>query len=172
MRRNHGEQTMRIAFIVVAFMLLAPGFAGAGDDPSPSALRAAAQKGLDLLEKTSPTFVKKGGCNSCHSQMLPAAAQAFARSHGVPTGETLVQLPAEMSEATTERYVEYAIGGGGGINALSFEMFASAMAHRPADARLRATVYFIKGMQQAEGNCRGGGARPPPAVESVTTTPV
>jgi hypothetical protein len=170
MTRNHEEPIMRIASIVLVSMLLAPGFASAADDLSPAALRAAAQKGLDLLEKTSPTFVKKGGCNSCHSQMLPAAAQAFARSRGVPTGETLVQLPAEMSEATTERYVEYAIGGGAGITALSFEMFASAMAHRPADARLRAKIYFIKGMQQAEGNWRGGGSRPPLTFDDFTTT--
>jgi hypothetical protein len=164
------EEIMRVASIVVVSMLLAPGFAGAADDLSPLALRAAAQKGLDLLEKTSPAFVKQGGCNSCHNQMLPAAAQAFARSRGVPTGETLVQLPAEMSEATTERYVEYAIGGGGGVNALSFEMFANALAGHPADARLRAKIYFIKGMQQMEGNWRGGGSRPPLTFDDFTTT--
>jgi len=161
---------MRTAFIVAASMLLAPGFAGAADDLSPAALRAAAQKGLDLLEKTSPTFVKKGGCNSCHGQMLPAAAQAFARSHGVTTGATLVQLPPEVSEATTERYVEYAIGGGAGVSALSFEMFANAMARRPADARLRSKIYFIKGMQQTDGNWRGGGSRPPLAFDDFTIT--
>jgi hypothetical protein len=151
-------------------LFLAPAFAGANDDVSPATLRAAAQKGLDLLEKTSPTFILKGGCNSCHSQMLPAAAQAFARSRGIATGETLAQLPPEVSEATAERYVEYAIGGGGGITALGFEMFASAMASHPADARLRATIYFVKGMQQAEGNWRGGGSRPPLTFDDFTTT--
>src|SRR5258705_3430907 len=170
MTRNHKEPTMRIASIVVASMLLAPGFAGAAEDLSPATLRAAAQKALDLLEKTSPTFVKKGGCNSCHAQMLPAAAQAFARSRGIPTGETLAQLPAEVSEATAERYVEYAIGGGGGIASLSFELFAASMAHHPADARIRAKIYFIKGMQQPEGNWRGGGSRPPLTFDDFTTT--
>jgi len=150
-------------------MLLAP-FAAANDDVAPAALRSAAQKALDLLEKTSPTFIKKGGCNSCHSQMLPAAAQAFARSRGIPTGETIAQLPSDVSEATAERYIEYAIGGGGGIAALSFEMFASAMAHHPADARLRAKIYFVKGMQQPEGNWRGGGSRPPLTFDDFTTT--
>jgi hypothetical protein len=161
---------MRFAPIVLTSLFLAPAIAGASDDMSPAALRAAAQKGLDLLEKTSPTFIAKGGCNSCHSQMLPAAAQAFARSRGITTGRTLAQLPPEESEATAERYVEYAIGGGAGIAALGFEMFASAMAHQPADARLRAKIYFVKGMQQPEGHWRGGGSRPPLTFDDFTTT--
>ncbi len=72
---------------------------------------AAAAKGLTLLVQTSPTFVQWGGCNSFHNQMLPAAAQAFARSRGVDAGTPLVQLPFEVSENTTERYIEYAIKG-------------------------------------------------------------
>jgi hypothetical protein len=160
---------MRLACTLLAFSLLGPAVV-ASDDASPAALRAAVKKGLDLLEKTSPTFVKKGGCNSCHNQMLPAAAQAFARGRGIPTGETIVQLPPEASEATAERYVEYSIGGGGGITALGFELFAAAMDHKPADARIHAKLYFIKGMQQPEGHWVGGGSRPPLTFDDFTST--
>lgn len=160
---------MRLALILVAVSLLGPAVV-ANDDPSPAALKTAVQKGLDLLEKTSPTFVKKGGCNSCHNQMLPAAAQAFARSRGIVTGGTIIQLPAEASEATAERYVEYSIGGGGGVSALGFELFAAAMDHKPADARIRAKLYYIKGMQQPEGHWLGGGSRPPLTFDDFTTT--
>src|SRR5262245_2958173 len=160
---------MRLALILVAVSLLGPAVV-ANDDPSPAALKTAVQKGLDLLEKTSPTFIKKGGCNSCHAQMLPAAAQAFARARGVQTGETLAQLPSEVSEATAERYVEYSIGGGGGIASLGFELFAAGMAHQPSDARIRAKIYFIKGMQQDDGQWRGGGSRPPLAFDDFTPT--
>src|SRR5205809_8000804 len=93
---------------------------------SPVTLRAAAQKGLVLLEKTSPTFIKKGGCNSCHNQMLPAAAQAFARRRGIPTGETIAQLPPEVSEITTERIIEYSANG---ANSLGYELFAYGAAN-------------------------------------------
>jgi hypothetical protein len=160
---------MRLAGILLTFSLLGPAVV-ANEDPSPAALKTAATKGLDLLEKTSPTFVKKGGCNSCHNQMLPAAAQAFARSRGIATGDTIMQLPAEASEATAERYVEYSIGGGGGIAALGFELFAAAMDHKPADARIRAKLYFIKGMQQPEGHWVGGGSRPPLTFDDFTIT--
>jgi squalene cyclase len=160
---------MRLASILLAFSLLGPAVV-ANDAPSPAALKTAVKKGLDLLEKTSPTFVKSGGCNSCHNQMLPAAAQAFARSRGIATGETIMQLPPEVSEATAERYVEYAVGGGGGIAALGFELFAAAMDHKPADARIRAKLYYIKGLQQPEGNWLGGGSRPPLTFDDFTTT--
>jgi hypothetical protein len=160
---------MRVASILLALSLTGPAVA-ASDDPSPAALKTAVKRGLDLLEKTSPAFVKKGGCNSCHNQMLPAAAQAFARGRGIATGETIVQLPAEVSEATAERYVEYSVGGGAGIAALGFELFAAAMDHKPADARIRAKLYFIKGMQQPEGNWIGGGSRPPLTFDDFTIT--
>ena len=149
--------------------ILAAGPVSAADDVSQAALRTAAQKGLDLLIKTSPTFIRKGGCNSCHAQMLPSAAQAFARERGIAVGSTLEQLPPEVSEATAERYVEYAIGGGG-VGSLGFELFAASMAHQPADARIRAKIYFIKGLQQPEGYWRGGGSRPPLTFDDFTTT--
>jgi ankyrin repeat protein len=124
----------------------------AGAPVAPERLRAAARKGLDLLLKTSPNFIKTGGCNSCHNQMLPAAAQAFARSRGIAAGEPIAQLDAALSDLGPDRYREYAVGGGGGINGLSFEMFAYAMQRRPADARIAAQIRYIKGLQQPDGH--------------------
>ncbi|PWT79624.1 MAG: hypothetical protein C5B57_13645 [Blastocatellia bacterium] len=168
--RNARSLIMRTLSLMLASVLVIPAGVSATDDLSPARLRTAAQKALDLLEKTSPTFIKKGGCNSCHNQMLPAAAQSFARRRGVPTGETLAQLPPEVSEATAERYLEYGLVGGGGIASLGFELFASAQADQPADARIRAKIHFIKGMQQPEGNWRGGGSRPPLTFDDFTPT--
>src|SRR5574341_1199709 len=110
--------------LTLAVMLLAGVSDARAEGPIPAdALRRAAERGLDLLVKTSPTFIRKGGCNSCHNQMLPAAAQAFARARGVASHPTLEQLPAELSENTVDRYAEHSVPGGGGVNALSFELF-------------------------------------------------
>jgi hypothetical protein len=161
---------MWTAYFALASTLLTPSAAAADTVPQET-LRAAAQKGLALLEETSPTFIKKGGCNSCHNQMLPTAAQAFARSRGVPTGAPLAQLPPEVSEATTERYVEYSVGGGGGVAALGFDLFASALANLPATDRIEAEIYFIKGLQQPAGNWQGAADRRPPLVfDDFTST--
>jgi Prenyltransferase and squalene oxidase repeat len=147
-------------------LLLIPALAAAADI-DPAVLRAAAQKGLSLLEKTSPNFVKKGGCNSCHNQMLPAAAQAFARQHGVRTGAPIEQLPPEVSEITTERTIEYSTNP---VGSAGYELFAYAAAGRPADARIEAQVYYVKSMQQPEGYWRTVGNRPPLTFDDFTTT--
>lgn len=136
-------------------------------DIEPATLRAAAQKGLSLLIKTSPTFVKKGGCNSCHNQMLPAAAQAYAGKQGIATGAPIEQLPPEVSEITTERLLEYSTNP---VSSSGYELFAYASAGRPADARIEAQVYFIKSMQQPDGYWRTVGNRPPLTFDDFTTT--
>ena len=147
-------------------LILIPALATAAD-LQPAALRAAAEKALVLLVKTSPTFIKKGGCNSCHNQMLPAAAQAFARQRGIRAGETIDMLPPEVSEITTERILEYSTNS---ANSLGYELFAYAAAGRPADARIEAQVYYIKAMQQPEGYWRTPGNRPPLTFDDYTTT--
>lgn len=155
---------MRIASTALVAVMLTASTAAAQQIPQ-DRLRTAARQALVLLENTSPTFIKTGGCNSCHNQFLPAAAQAFAKSHGVPTGTPLAQLPPEVSEATTERYIEYSIAGGGGVPALGFDFFASAMAGKPATDHMRAELYFVKGMQRPDGSwARGAGDRRPPLI--------
>src|SRR5262245_41339836 len=104
---------MRITHVLLATLFI-PALAPAAD-LSPATLRASVQKWLALLEQTSPTFIKKGGCNSCHNQMLPAAAQAFARQRGIQTGDTIAQLAPEVSEATTERIIEYSTFGSNSV---------------------------------------------------------
>jgi hypothetical protein len=65
---------------------------------------------------------------------------------------------------------EYAIGGGGGIAGLAFELFGYAQTNRPADARTHAAIYYIKGEQQPDGHWRGGGSRPPLTFDDFTPT--
>jgi prenyltransferase/squalene oxidase-like repeat protein len=176
---------MRLAFSVLMSALLVS-IVGAAEAPVPQqTLRTAVEKGLDLLVKTSPTFIKKGGCNSCHNQTLPAAAQAFAQRKGLGVGEPIAQLPAELSETTIERYVEYSVAGGAGVTFLGFDFFAKALARTPADARIDAQIHFVKRQQQPEGYWRGAGslvggtqpggsrpasARPPLTFDDFTPT--
>jgi hypothetical protein len=177
---------MPIALWLTVAVLAGSGPANAEEPVSADSLRRAVEKGLDLLVKTSPTFIKKGGCNSCHNQMLPSAAQAFARKRGIAAGELLQQLPSEVSEATAERYAEYSIAGGGGYNALAYELLSADLLGQPATARIHAQVRYIKSHQQPDGFWRGAGgaltnngqqglsrpatARPPLTTDDFTPT--
>jgi hypothetical protein len=79
---------MRVSVSVLALLFAFVSSLGAADDPVPQqALRTAVEKGLDLLVKTSPTFIEKGGCNSCHPKKLPpkpkkSRARGSRRSRG------------------------------------------------------------------------------------------
>jgi hypothetical protein len=99
--------------------------------------------------------------------MLPAAAQAFARQHGVPTAKTIEQLPPEVSEITTERIIEYSNNG---ANSMGYELFSYAAAGRPRDARIESEIYSLKSAQQPEGYWRTPGNRPPLTFDHFTTT--
>ena len=177
--------TVRLFVVLAAALTIGIQTLQAAEPIPADTLRAAAARGLELLVKTSPTFIKKGGCNSCHNQMLPAAAQALARKHGIAAGDAIAQLPAAISEGTAERYAEYSVAGGAGVNALAYELFAADAAGIAADARVRAAVRYIKGQQQPEGYWRGGGsianhaqqglsrpaaARPPLTFDDFTPT--
>ena len=149
---------MYVAVVVLMSVLLISRI-GAGDEPVPQrALRAAGERALQLVVQTSPTFIKKGGCNSCHHQALPAAAQAFATSRGLAAGAPIAQLPDDVSEATLERYREYSVPGGAGVAFIGYSLFAKALARTPADARIHAQIRYVKTQQQPEGHWRGAGA--------------
>jgi squalene cyclase len=148
--------SLTLAALVLVGATMARAYQTADETLSTVALSRAAERGLDLLIKTSPTFIKKGGCNSCHNQMLPAAAQAFARTRGIVSEPTVEQLPAEVSDVTMERYAEYSVAGGAGVNALTYELFAADLTGTPLDARIRAQIRYIKAQQQPEGHWRGG----------------
>ena len=160
---------MRLLAMAALSVLLVPATAGS-QDLSTENLHKAARKALELLETTSPTFIQKGGCNSCHNQKLAAAAQAFARQRGVSTGAAIAQLPDDLSDATTERFLEYAQGGGAGVSGLGYELFARMMESVPGDERVQAQLYYLKSMQLPEGNWRAGGNRPPLTFDDFTPT--
>lgn len=146
----------RLTLSLAAMLLVGATIARADDPFSAVELRRAAARGLELLVKTSPTFIQKGGCNSCHNQSLPVAAQAFARTRGIVSEPAVAQLPAELSDATMERYAEYSVAGGAGVNTMTFELFAADLTRTPIDARIRAQIRYIKAQQQPDGHWRGG----------------
>ena len=127
----------------------------------------AARRGLILLEQTNTTFIQKGGCNSCHNQMLPAVAQAFARERGIAVGSPMKLIPPEKNEFTTERLIEH---NSFGASSMGYELFWYAGVRRPADARIDALVHLLKTMQQPGGNWMQRATRPPLTSDDFQTT--
>src|SRR5260370_1615218 len=83
---------------LTGFLLASSGLA-----QEPAAMSDAVQRGLGLLEKTSPQFIKRGGCNSCHNQLLPAATQAMARYRAINVSKAFAQLPVASRQEPSAR---------------------------------------------------------------------
>jgi hypothetical protein len=49
--------------------------------------RSAAAKGLELIQRTTASFFREGGCVSCHAQDATGLVTAVARSKGLPVDE-------------------------------------------------------------------------------------
>ena len=127
----------------------------------------AVEAGIALLEMQSSRFIKRGGCNSCHSQMLPAAAAGLAHERGINVPKTITQIPPEVLERSSERIMNNAFIAGG----IQYELFGYAAARRPADELTDSLVHHLKKMQEKEGHWASGrGNRPPLNTDDFTKT--
>jgi ankyrin repeat protein len=152
----------------VARLLGAPAMKAPAVANRPRGAAEAVTQALGLLEKQSYNFIRIAGCNSCHSQDLPSAANAVARRRGIAAPKEIPQLPVSMTGITPERLMDLGAAGAGSI---AWEMFDRSMNGLPADDYTDATVYFLKAMQTAEGHWRSPeGRRPPMNAGDVQTT--
>ncbi len=127
----------------------------------------AVQKAELVLEKQSPQFVKRGGCNSCHNQSLPSAALALARERGIPAPKVFTELPFELQEKSAERNMDMANFG---PNSLGFEFFGYSALRGPANEYTDSTVLYLKTMQTPQGYWQTPGSRPPLTSDDFLTT--
>lgn len=128
---------------------------------------AAVEKAVALLEMQSPTFVKTGGCNSCHNQTLPAAAVALANQRGIPAPKQLTQIPLEVLERGPERSMIMNVIGPGSVG---FEMFGYSETRRPADEYTDSLFHYLKAVQYPDGHWPANGNRPPLAFDDFIAT--
>ena len=135
----------------------------AGDRSAAEAVEAATA----LLGMQSPNFIKRGGCNSCHNQNLPAAAAALARERGIKAPKEIVQIPLEALERSPERAMNNAVIASG----VPYELFGYAATRRPPDEYTDSLVHYLKRVQEKEGYWASGrGTRPPLSADDFITT--
>src|SRR5437868_4833018 len=93
-----------------AIALLLSIFECAAAEPTASAIRQTAERGIALLQQSQKSWHKQFACISCHQQMLPALAYRDAREHGIRVDELLARADAAaayFSLSKLERAVEY-----------------------------------------------------------------
>ena len=127
--------------------------------------RQAAQKGLNLLQRTAADFFTTGGCVSCHAQNLTGMTISVARSNGFNIDEKAaamemkaVQLQWKASEQMLLQRVDPP-GRGDTIMYSLLQLAAEGVAPNPS---IDALVHNLAAEQHADGAWRQGQlARPP-----------
>jgi hypothetical protein len=108
----------------------------------------AVERALAMTGKQSYNFIRIGWCNSCHSQDLPSAAAAFARSRGLSAAREIPQLPAS-SMPPAERVMDLDFVT---VASKAWELCDFGMNSKPKNAYTDAVVRLLKAMQAPEGN--------------------
>ena len=140
-------------------MSTAPAAAIAAHAPErQSPVASAVTKALRQLEKQSFNFIRISGCNSCHSQDLPIAAAAFARSRGIDAPREIPRLPLSMMPPP-ERLMDLSVVA---LMGPLWELYGMGMAGEPKNEYTDAAVRLIRSAQRPEGYWSGTESRRPP----------
>ena len=123
-----------------------------------NSIPVAVERALAMTEKQSYNFIRIAGCNSCHSQDLPSAAAAFARSRGLKAPREIPQLPASaMPSAERVMDLEFV-----SIASKGWEILDFGMNGMPKNDYTDAIARLIVAAQQPEGNWETSESRRPP----------
>lgn len=105
--RSLRVRTSRFLGLIVLVFVPTLTFAQPNDLPDLIRIKAAAIKGVNLLQKVGAQW--RIGCTSCHNQILPLIAFSRARAHGVPVNE---EQASQMLRLSLKRFrLDYAIQG-------------------------------------------------------------
>lgn len=129
-----------------------------GTNGRPRSIPDAVERALAMTERQSYNFIRIAGCNSCHSQDLPSAAAALARSRGLRAPREIPQLPQSMMPSP-ERITDLSFVALAGP---VWELFDLGMNGAPKNAYTDAAVRVIKAMQTPEGHWSANESRRPP----------
>lgn len=119
----------------------------------------AISQALAMIVTQSHTFIRVGGCNSCHSQDLPSAVVGYARSRGLRIADDIPQLPQSMLPSP-DRLMD--LSGVISAPSIAWELVDFGMNGVPKSAFTDGAARAILSMQSANGSWSGNESRRPP----------
>jgi hypothetical protein len=141
---------------------------------NPNGVRESAQRAIDLLQKTSTSFIRTSGCVSCHNNFLPQMTIAAARAHGVAVDEKSSRLSTEAEVAIMKPMIEDAAKYPDRVPdpsiTVSYALLSLAADSYPADANTEAMAKLVAHWQMEDGGFRAFPLRPPIESSHFTAT--
>lgn len=146
----------------------APRVAGRND------VRTAVARSLPLLQRSGIDFYRRGGCVSCHHNLLTDMTVATARSRGLAVNEDAARrelaMLADTMEAGSDATLQGAsVPGNGGATTTGYLLLALAASGYAPDARTDELVRYLRLTQFPAGHWRSA-VRPPSEAGEITAT--
>jgi ankyrin repeat protein len=127
----------------------------------------AAEKSFALMQKTTASFFREGGCVSCHAQHITGVATGVARSKGIRVDEAAA---ADVLRATrlefasrADQFLERVDGPADSI--LTTALFALVLQDVPADRMTDAMIRNVASQQLPEGEWTAAPIVRPPTLD-------
>lgn len=142
-----------------------------GNDP-----RGAVVRSIPLLQRAGIDFYAKGGCVSCHHNLLTTMTVATARAKGFAVDESAAcrertMLTASMEAGRDATLQGGSVPGGGGATTTGYVLMGLAAGEHAPDALTDELVRVLRLTQRPDGHWRSA-YRPPSESSEITATSV
>jgi ankyrin repeat protein len=127
--------------------------------------KEAAARSLALLQRTSGSFFKEGGCVSCHAQNLTGLAVAVARANGLKVDEAAAseQLKSvKLQWAAFEQVLLQRLDPPGAVDTITYALLHLSLENAPPDRAIDALIHNMAGEQRKDGSWHFSVAARPP----------
>lgn len=167
---------MRRIFFSTLLLCLAfhlPLLLQAGEDtPQPSAVKAAIQKSITLINKASAGSARKRKCFTCHNQAMAVLVLDEAKKRSLTIDEANFQLQVDHTTAHLERGLKNYLSGkgqGGGPDTASYALWSLELAnYKPNKLTAAVTGYLLERNKDKAHWIRN--STRPPSMSSDTNT--
>jgi glucose/arabinose dehydrogenase/mono/diheme cytochrome c family protein len=142
---------------------------------TPTAIRAAVERSLPLLQDIGVAFINQTGCVSCHHNSVVSMAVTAARAHGYGVNEATANKQASTIGTYLESWRERTVQNvpiAGGADTISYLLLGLAADGYAPDAATDAQAMWLKRRQAKDGRWPLGTVRPPIESNDIQVTAV
>jgi squalene cyclase len=143
------------------------------DLPKPEAVRAAVEKALPLILKSTAEYPESRDCFSCHHQAVPVLALASAKERGFAIPAEAISGPVTHTEADLRGSLasyRSGAGQGGGVTRAGYAMLTLEVGGKTRDEVTDAVTEYLLKKDESRDHWRGSSNRPPSEASEFTST--
>jgi hypothetical protein len=143
------------------------------DSPKPEAIRAAVEKALPLILKSTAEYPESRDCFSCHHQAVPVLALSSAKERGFAVPPEAIDDPVGHTEEDLRGSLESyrkGDGQGGGVTRAGYALLTLEVGGIKPDEVTDAVADYLLRKDESRDHWKGSSNRPPSEASEFTST--